>query len=85
MKTINELISDLEQLRDSGNEYVPGVFSLIELAYGERVANEHRARERMVLDAGRAKLQAGFPRTAKFFLDVWPSALAALKAKTNNE
>lgn len=76
MKTVNELVEDLRSLPE-----VPCVFDLIELAYGERVAAEHRARSRLVLRVRRAKAEAGMPRTCRFFDDVWPQALAALKEK----
>jgi hypothetical protein len=83
MKKTDELISDLQEWMRAGGEHVPDIFDLIEMAYGERVAREHKARHKMVLDACRAKVAAGYPRTCRFFSDVWPDALEALIRQRN--
>lgn len=45
--------------------------------------SEAGSRARVIRRLPKAKLDAGFPTTADFFSEVWPVALAALKARPN--
>jgi hypothetical protein len=79
---LSEAIRRLEAAqRVLGDNANVSTIRLIEIVWinQPRLVEEHKARARMVLDAARAKRQAGFPRTAAFFRDVWPVALDALK------
>lgn len=64
--------------RDGDSEVTPG--ALLPMAFeGTTFLREHHARQAIILEIIRAKRDAGFPRDAVFFTDVWPPALAALK------
>lgn len=78
------LVDAIERLQQAqqelGDDAAVSVMRLIEIVFSPEVVEEHKARERMVRDVVKAKRDAGFPLDSVFFRDVWPPALAALKA-----
>lgn len=78
----SELIAKLQQSIDECGDGSISEKALMELAFaGSRALSEWKAREAIVLDIIRAKRDAGFPRDSVFFKDIWPVALAALRAQ----
>lgn len=83
---VSELIEWLEERRDE--VCLPPMDDLIRAAYGDRRADEHLARQRMVLDARRAKRDLGLrgeELKKSFFRDVWPGILAEIRGIRTNQ
>ena len=79
MNNTKERINALQEALDNCHGLIPED-ELVEMAYGKRAGDENRARQEIIRRIARAKREAGFPRSCNFFNDVWPVALAAIKA-----
>jgi hypothetical protein len=78
-KILEQLAAARERLGD-GHHVTP--LELLDLVYAKerpRQVQEFKARDQLVRDVLRAKLQAGYSHRSVFFKDVWPAALHALR------
>ena len=67
METMNELIEKLQSILADDGDSIPSVFDLIRIAYGDRTADEHLRRHKIILRIAKAKREAGKPVDCSFF------------------